>query len=401
MPPQFDSLHKWLGIPPAEQPPHAYRLLGIAPFEADADVIANAADQRMLFVKSLSGGPNAPLGEGLLSQIAAARICLLTPKKKEAYDASLRQYLRSVKLPDAIRPAPPPAADGGGLAGQFTLLERIGGDTFGPIFKAKRRQDGALVSLKILPPQVAKDERVVKRFEREVSLMAKLRHPNLVGGLGVGAQDGVNYLVLEFVDGVDLAEVLNRVGTPDVYKTIGYMIQAAAGLQYLHDNNVYHRNVKPRNLLIDRGGAVKVTNLLMAQIAESSTIDGDDGLTRTGEMLGTADYVAPEQASDASSVDGRADVYSLGCTMFHLLTGRLPFTGKNIMDKLIAHRESPIPSLTEARPDLPKKLDRVLARMLAKDRDERPRSMNDVIAALRPFAEPRKSGGFWSRLLGR
>ena len=343
-------LHKWLGIPPAEQPPHAYRLLGVAPFEDDADVIANAADQRMLFIKSQSAGPNATVGEGLLNQIAAARLCLLNPSKKAVYDKSLRNYLAAPRSNSAQRTAPP-APDAGALFGQFTLFERIGGDTLGPIFKAKSRKDDTLVSLKILPPDVAKNERLLKRFDREVSLAAKLRHPNVVGGVGVGAQDGVHFLVLEYVDGVDLAEILHRVGPPEIHKTVGYMVQAAAGLQYLHDNKVFHRNVKPGNLLVDRSGVVKVTNLLMAHIVEASYLDGnDDALTRTGEMLGTVDYVAPEQATDASTADERADIYSLGCTMFHLLPAGPPYAGRNMMDKLVAHREAPIPSLAALRP---------------------------------------------------
>ncbi len=364
-------------------------------------MIANAADQRMLFIKSLSSGPNVTLGEGILNQIAAARLCLLNPTKKSAYDTALRGYLAGQQSSSNQRAAPP-APDAGALFGQFTLFERIGGDTFGPIFKAKSRKDGALVSLKILPPAVAKDERLVKRFEREVSLMAKLRHPNIVGGVGAGDQDGVHYLVLEYVDGVDLAEILHRVGSPDVYRTVGYMIQAAGGLQYLHDNHVYHRNVKPGNLLVDRSGVVKVANLLMAHIVEASYVDGNDGaLTKTGEMLGTVDYVAPEQAADASSADERADVYSLGCTMFHLLAGRPPYPGKNMMDKLLAHREAPIPSLAAIRPDLPKGLDRVVSKMLAKKRTERQQSMNEVIAALKPYATPGSKPGLWSRLTSR
>ena len=284
--------------------------------------------------------------------------------------------------------------------GQFTLFERIGGDTLGPIFKAKSRKDGTLVSLKILPPAVAKNERLLKRFDREVSLAAKLRHPNVVGGVGVGAQDGIHFLVLEYVDGVDLAEILHRVGPPEIHKTVGYMVQAAGGLQYLHENKVYHRNVKPGNLLVDRSGVVKISNLLMAHIVEASYLDGnDDALTRTGEMLRTVDYVAPEQAGDASTADERADIYSLGCTMFHLLAGRPPYTGKNMMDKLVAHREAPIPSLAALRPDVSKGLERVVTRMLAKKRTERQQSMNEVIAALKPHATPGSRQGFWSRLV--
>lgn len=400
MPPRFDPLYKWLGIPPTEQPPHAYRLLGIALFEEDADVIANAADQRMLFIKTFASGPNSNVGEGLLNQVAAARLCLLHAAKKSAYDAALRTFLSGQKSAATQRTAPP-APDAGALFGQFTMFERIGGDTFGPIFKAKSREDGALVSLKILPPAMAKDDRFVKRFEREVSLMAKLHHPNVVGGMKVGAQDGIHFLVLEYVDGVDLAEILHRIGPPEIRTTVGYMMQAAKGLQYLHENKVYHRNVKPGNLLVDRGGVVKVANLLMAHIVGPSSLDGnDDALTRTGEMLGTVDYMAPEQASEASTIDERADIYSLGCTMFHLLAGRTPYAGKSMMDKLVAHREAPIPSLLEIRPDVSKGLDRVVTRMMAKKRAERQQSMNEVIAALKPYAVAGKPG-FWSRLTSR
>ncbi len=348
----FDPLHKWLGISPDEQPPHIYRLLGIQPLENDADVIANAADQRMAYLKSFADGPQAAYAENLLNQIASARLCLLNPRTKALYDSHLKNRNTSGPMsataPAAAAPAAAlPPADSGSLFGQFVLYERTGGGRAGPIFKAKRRADGQMVSLKILPPAMAKEGQMLKRFEREANIAEKSNHPNVVRGITAGEQDGIQFLVLEFVDGADLADALTRFGPLDVPRAINYTQQAAHGLAYLHANNIYHRNIKPQNLLIDRQGRVKVANLTLARIAETGDHDvQEEALTQAGDMLGSADYLAPEQASNSSGIDGRADIYSLGCTMFHLLAGHPPYKGKNLMDKLLAHRSNPTPSLS-------------------------------------------------------
>lgn len=399
----FDPLHKWLGIPPEEQPPNVYRLLGIQTMEADLDVISNAADQRMAYLRNFAVGPHAAYAENLLNQVASARLCLLNSRTKKVYDANLKN--RPAKGPMTPPPAgaAPAAADEGALFGHYVLFERTGGGRAGPVYKAKTRTDGQLVSLKILPPAMAKEGQMLKRFEREIQIAAKSKHPNVVRGLAAGEQDGIQFLVLEYVDGTDLGEAIGRLGPLDVPRAVNYMQQAARGLSYLHANGIFHRNIKPQNLLIDRQGHVKIANLTLARLAETGDHDvPEENLTQTGDMLGSADYLAPEQASDASKIDGRADVYSLGCTLFHLLSGRPPYPGKNLVDKLMAHRANPIPSLTALRKDVPPQLDKILAKMMAKQVADRYASMDDVIAAFDRVNEPENepAGGLLGRIKG-
>ncbi len=389
----FDPLHKWLGIPPAQQPPNVYQLLGIQPFENDLDVISNAADQRMSHLRSFAQGPNAASAENLLNQIASARLCLLDPGKKKAYDDSLRA--RTAR-PSSGKETPKLDAtidyhDQGALFGAYVVLERIGGGRSGPIFRAKERKTNREVSLKILPSPAAENPQLLKRFEREAKLTSSLQHPNLVGAFGSGQQDGIHFLVLEHLDGLDLATLVQRQGPLPPAKATDFVIQAAKGLAYLHANGVVHRNVKPHNLLVDRTGVVKIANLTVAHLAETAdqADDGEEALTKQGDMLGSVDYLAPEQASDASSVDGRADIYSLGCTLHYLLTGRPPYTGKSMMDKLVSHRAKPIPSLVGQVADMPPKLDQVMAKMLGKTPEDRYASMDEVVADL----EGKESGG--------
>jgi serine/threonine protein kinase len=391
----FDAYHKWLGIPPEEQPPHVYRLLGVKAFENDLDVIANAADARMAHLRSFVQGPQGPIAENLLNQIAAARLALLDPQKKPLYDQALKAYQTSKQAPakttgtPAKSPFQPLSAHTtdttqGALFGEYVLFERIGGGRSGPIYCAKSRKTNQFVSMKILPPSAAKMPQVLKRFQREISLSSSLNHPNLVGCLGSGEQEGIHFMVLEQISGTDLAVLVSQHGPLDVPRAVNYTMQAAEGLAFLHSKGVYHRNIKPHNLLIDGQGVVRIANLTLAHIDEQGEAfeAQNDGLTKTGEMMGSVDYLAPEQASDASSIDQRADVYSLGCTLCHLLTGRPPYPGKSMMDKLVAHRAKPIPSLRELRPDVPKEVDQAFQKMMAKDRNARYANMQEVMAAL-------------------
>lgn len=396
----FDAYYKWLGIPPDEQPPNVYRLLGVKPFETDLDAISSAADQRMAHLRTFALGPNGGLAENLLNQIAAARLCLLDPQKKPAYDKALKASLAAksaattgAKAPGAA-PARMPVLPGGvsetdttqgALFGEYVLFERIGGGRSGPIYCAKSRRTGQFVSMKILPTSAAKSPQLMKRFEREVALSSTLRHANLVASLGSGEQDGIHFMVLEQVNGADLAALVQQHGPLDVERAVNYTVQAADGLRFMHSKGVYHRNIKPHNLMVDQQGVVKITNLTLARLDEhSDAIEsaGKDGLTQTGEMMGSVDYLPPEQASDASSIDQRADIYALGCTLHHLLTGRPPYTGKSLMDKLVAHRAKPIPSLPQIRADVPKHIDAAFQKMLAKDPKDRYQSMDEVIVAL-------------------
>ncbi|MBI1900137.1 MAG: serine/threonine protein kinase [Planctomycetia bacterium] len=399
----FDAYHKWLAIPPAEQPPNHYRLLGVALFENDADVIESAADRQTAHVRQFQTGEHGQLCAGILNQIAAAKLLLLDRKRRGVYDAVLknaRDTQGGEEDPAAQTPPGPPFGRGGGseslpraleltkkpgtILGEFELLEYIGGGQSSPLYKARQQSTGRIFSIKVLPKELGKTREMVLRFQRESELAKRLDHPNLIVAYDTKEHEGTHYLVLEHVTGTDLASLVRKHGPLSPEQAIDYVVQAAEGLAYLHEHAVIHRNVKPHNLIVNVQGRLKIASLLLARLEENAQqlVTDAENLTRTGQMIGSVDYMSVEQAVDAKRVDARADIYSLGCTLHHLLTGRPPYGGKSMTEKLLAHKSHPIPTLLAARSDVPAWLDQVFRRMVAKERDERYASMKDVIRAL-------------------
>jgi len=402
----FNPYHKWLAIPPEEQPPTLYRLLGIAPFESDPDVIHSAADARMGFLRTFQAGPNAAIAERLLNEVSRARVCLADPARRAAYDCVLRaakpadaeasEAAGPAVRPEATTAAGPAVSDG--MFGNYRVLESIYASRLGEVYKAIHVPSHTLVSLKMLPTEATRNPETLRRFHREQEITCKLDHPNLVAGYESGTHRGVAYLVTEYVVGTNLATLVGQLGPLPVEQAVAYTVQAARGLTQLHLHGVFHRNIKPHVLWVDMRGQVKVGNLFLAKLGEYASVDdGQDDLTQMGQMMGTPEYLAPEQAVDAKSVDQRADIYSLGCTLHFLLIGRPPYGGKSLMDKLMAHRAQPIPSLRTLRPDVPEHVDRAFQRMLAKERGQRYAFMGEVVDAL----EPKPRIGFLARVLAR
>jgi len=378
----FDPYHLWLGIPPAEQPPDHYRLLGVPRFESNADVIANATDRQMGHVRTFQMGKHAALSQKILNEIAAARVCLLNAEKKAAYDASLRERVAAAP---AGPPSPPPEAADGSVFGQYLLLDQLHNSRTGPIFRAKHRAMDRVVALKVFSPEMTGSAELVERFHRKMKILAHLSHPNLVAAHDAGEHDGIHYLVMEFIDGRDLWTLVKQHGPLPIAHAVSYTAQAAAGLGFAHAHGVFHRNVKPGNLLVDKQGVVKVIGLGLAGIKGDTGLAGaspGQELTLPGRVMGTYDYMAPEQAIDSHAADHRADIYGLGCTLHVLLTGRTPYPGKSPPVQVLAHRSQPIPSLRAARRDAPAGLDAVFSRMLAKKPEDRYPSMAEVIMAL-------------------
>lgn len=266
--------------------------------------------------------------------------------------------------------------------GNYVLLDKIGQGGMGQVYKAEHRRMARVVAIKILPAEVTKDPASIARFEREVRTAAKLDHPNIVTAYDADQADGVHFLVMQFVDGSDLSVLVKRDGPFGVDESVDYILQAARGLEAAHADGVVHRDIKPANLLLDKKGTIKILDMGLARIQAVEKIKSQSELTSTGTVMGTVDFMAPEQAVDAKSADARADIYSLGCTLYYLLTGKATYEGDTLVAKLLAHRDKPIPSLRAARDDIPEPLDAIFRKMIAKDVGDRYQTMTDVISAL-------------------
>jgi len=282
--------------------------------------------------------------------------------------------------------------------GEYEVLEKLGQGGMGAVYKARHTRLKRIVALKVLPPEKTDDPRAIARFEREMEAVGQLVHPNIVQAHDARKIDGTYLLVMEYVDGIDLAEVSRRLGPLAIAEACELVRQAALGLQYAHEHGLVHRDIKPSNLMLHPsnqtpGGAaaaVKILDLGLALLIEErrdAAVEGE--LTTAGHPMGTADYIAPEQADDAHSVDIRADVYSLGCTLYKLLTGRAPFSGppyRTAFDKMMAHCRDPITPIRQVRDDVPEELEAVLQRMLAKEPAERFATPGELAAAIAPLA---------------
>jgi serine/threonine protein kinase len=271
------------------------------------------------------------------------------------------------------------------VLGNYVLLALIGEGGMGRVFKALHRRMERLVALKLLHKRALQSEEAVQRFHREARAAARLMHPNIVTAYDADEHDGIHYLAMEFVDGTDLAR-LARKAPLSVSTAVDCVLQAARGLQFAHEEGIIHRDIKPANLLMDRRGVVKILDMGIARMA-STAPEGEDPktqaeLTQAGVIMGTVDFMAPEQASNVSNADARSDIYSLGCSLYFLLAGRPVYGGDSVVEKIFAHRGEDVPSILEVRPDVPAAVDRLLRRMIAKQPRDRYQSMQDVVAAI-------------------
>jgi phosphate ABC transporter phosphate-binding protein len=266
--------------------------------------------------------------------------------------------------------------------GAYDLLDLLGKGGMGTVYKGRHRRMKRLAAIKVLAPEVARQSTFAQRFQREVEVLAQLSHVNIVLAFDAGESDAGPFLAMEFVQGRDLASEVKEGGPLSVADALHCVLQAARGLEYAHAQGLIHRDVKPANLMRDTSGLVKVADLGLARIKSPGVTENESALTQAGGILGTVDYMAPEQALDSTAVDHRADIYSLGCTLFYLLTGRALYSGASLMSLLVQHREAPPPSLLDARPEAPAILNAIFQRMVAKWPEARYPTMTEVVAAL-------------------
>lgn len=268
--------------------------------------------------------------------------------------------------------------------GNYDVLDRLGSGGMGTVFKARHRRMKRIVAIKVLASSFTDNKPFVQRFQREVETVARLTHPNIVTAHDADVCEAGHYLVMEFIDGTDLDRLVRLRGSLSPRLVATLVLQAARGLEYAHSKGVIHRDIKPANLLIDSTGVLKITDL---GLVRSTDLFGDSdsqesSLTKSGGILGTVDYMPPEQAFNPSQVDQRADIYSLGCTLFFLLMSRPPYGGETPMETLLLHKQESVPSLLNLHGNLPYELDDLHKKMVAKLPADRFATMSQVIHAL-------------------
>ncbi|MEZ6129748.1 MAG: protein kinase [Planctomycetaceae bacterium] len=279
---------------------------------------------------------------------------------------------------------------------RYRVLEPLGRGGMGVVYKAQHRMMDRIVALKVIDSRLIDNPQMIDRFRNEVKAAALLNHANIVRAYDAEQAGSLHFLVMEYVDGISLAELIQRKGPLPAEQALGVVRKVAHGLQHAYQHGMVHRDIKPQNIMVTRTGKVRILDFGLARFARerehsAATTDADpdsilqrtaESLTLVGSILGTPDYIAPEQVMDAHQADTRADIYSLGCTGYFLLTGRPPFPDGTAVQKLMAHRDqTPIP-VTELRADVSPEITSLIERMMARDPDHRFQTPLEVATAI-------------------
>ena len=275
------------------------------------------------------------------------------------------------------------------IVDSYRLRERIGEGAMGQVFKAWQPRVQRIVAIKMILKNLVNSAKALERFRREVEAAGRLEHPNIARVHDAGETDGRPYLVMEFIDGFNLSTHVKLEGALPIHVGVDYVRQTALGLQHAHEQGIVHRDIKPGNLLVLTVNATRVVKILDFGLARFESEQDDTArLTEVGKLLGTIDYIAPEQAHDARGADIRADIYSLGCTLFYLLTARPPFLGENIVEKLGPRLTGEAPWIRAERPEIAPALEEVIRKMMARRPEDRYQTPLEVAEVLERFAAP-------------
>jgi serine/threonine-protein kinase len=268
----------------------------------------------------------------------------------------------------------------GFFLGRYKLLGHIGTGGMSNVYLAEHTRMHDRRAIKVLPRRRVKDATYLARFQLEAKAIASLSHPNIVRAFDIDNENDLHYIVMEYVDGDDLQVIVRREGPMDLLRAVGYIRQAADGLQHAHDSGLIHRDVKPANLLVDSRERIKILDLGLALFARTD----DESLTvvNNENVLGTADYLAPEQALNSHDVDHRVDMYGLGCSLYFLLTGRPPFNEGTLAQRIAKHQKEMPDSIRAQRSEVPGELEGIVVKMMQKDPKYRYQSMHALIEAL-------------------
>ncbi|MCY3021739.1 MAG: serine/threonine-protein kinase, partial [Planctomycetota bacterium] len=278
------------------------------------------------------------------------------------------------------------ASPEGKVIGGCRIAKLLGGGAMGSVYRAHHLNLKKDVAIKIMAPSLAGQTQYVQRFVSEARLAAQIEHPNIVQVLNVGRQESVYYIVMQYIEGESVMARLMRDGPLPPLEAARIGLGIARGLAAAHAKGIIHRDIKPANVLLTRTGEVKVADL---GLAKATLGIEDSALTQVGETMGTPQYMPTEQAEDARSADARSDIYSLGCTLYHMLVGTPPFSAKTVIAVLKKQISELAPPVAKLRPEVPKELSDLVARMMAKQREERPQTAAEVADALQGICEPR------------
>jgi serine/threonine-protein kinase len=304
------------------------------------------------------------------------------------------------------------------VVGAYVVIERLGEGGMGQVFKARHRGTQQVVALKVIRPERVTNPIAVRRFQNEVRASEKMAHPNIVRSFDADQVDGTYYLAMEFIKGVDLSSFVKSRGPLPLAMALQLFAESARGLQHIHEHGLVHRDIKPGNLFLEEISAavsaepgtpttnlqlrsalraprnaqyrLRILDLGLARLSEDD-LRGETGsklgLTQEGAVIGTADYMAPEQARDSRAADIRSDLYSLGCTFYFALAGQVPFPGGTAIEKMLHHQlDEPAP-LEKLRPDLPPALGQITRRLMAKRPEDRFQTPAELATALAPWAD--------------